>query len=150
LKNSPSCADAYGGQASAQNLVNKTQIIEVPGPFVTSNPGELAAYNLVNANNKGTSESYWSASAVTAVPASFRNGPWTGAPYHTFVGNHFANATPGGQETILLHEMAHPLWQPNAPLVDDINGMYSPYGGVMFGIPGVCGTEPLQDSPAKP
>ncbi len=145
LSSSPTCASAFGGQQNADNLVNKMTLYQVPSPY--SGPFQ-AAYDAVSANNNASTPT-WQGAAATQTHVN-PDGSWDGSEYGTFVGNNFANASPGQQETIGLHEMAHPYWAPDSTSVDSLNGMYSPYGGTMGGIPAVCGTEPLPPMPPAP
>jgi RHS repeat-associated protein len=138
LRSNSACAAAYGGQQSAENLLNKMTIYQVPSPY--SGPFQ-GSYDAVTRNNNGATPG-WKDSANTSNYIN-PNGTWNGSQYGTFVGNKFNAATVGQQETMLLHEMAHPYWAPNAHAVDSLNGMYSPYGGSLGGVPAICGTAPL-------
>jgi RHS repeat-associated protein len=142
LGSNSNCAAAYGGQQNAENLLNNMTIYQVPSPY--SGPFQ-GSYNAVTANNNGATPG-WQDSASTSMYTS-PNGTWNGSQYGTFVGNNFNAAFLGQQETILFHEMAHPYWEPDAAGVDNLNGMYSPYGGQLGGIPAVCGTAPLPPTP---
>jgi hypothetical protein len=124
-----------GPAPSAENLLNKMTIYKVPSQY--SGPFQ-GAYNDVAANNNASTPTWKGAAATSFNPNA--NGTWDGSPYGTFVGTRFANAPLGQQETILVHEMAHPFLAPDESNVVDTSRKYNPGAG---GIPKSCGTQPL-------
>jgi len=146
LTSNAACADAFGGQQNAENLLNKMIICNVPNsPWVFRGPAQ-DSWDAVAANNSGTPG--WENASSTFFFDSNGNGIWNGSQYMTFVGNKFANATLGQQETMLFHEMSHPYMGASGGQ-DTPDSMYSPYGNGALGggISLLCGTQSLPPPP---
>jgi len=109
IKGKPDCADLFGGEGAANELLDNMNLQQVPPTEAPSNPTSLGAWQLVAANNLtggaagNPAETAWfGTTAGNAVV-------WNGSTYQTYVGSVFANYSGDVQTAMLMHEMSHPL-----------------------------------------
>ena len=120
------CAALLGGQAIADKLLNKMDIINTASSGWTpqSSSDKAAVFALSNGQYGSTT---W--------PKSNNGTQWSGGPYKTYVGTLFNGYNPAQQETALIHEMSHP-YSNSATIPDSPNSETS-----NANIVAKCGTE---------
>ncbi len=100
------------------------------GPMTSANA--MTAYNTMLGSNAGQNNylaiTVWSTSCPTC-------SAWNGQMYWTYVGTKFAGLNVSQQQTVLIHEMAHPYTGYSDAM--HRSGIYDIYGNV----PDTCGTE---------
>lgn len=101
----PSCNQLLGGKPAANNLINKMVLKDVSDPSwspKTALDQEAVRRGYPSATRSGD---LW---AGTVFHTPLGNPNWNGTAYATYVATPFKDLSPAKQDTVMIHEMAHP------------------------------------------